>query len=301
MLPERKREELEERQYRIVGNHSAVRTCNWLKESLNCREVCYKQKFYGIKSHRCLQMTPALLCNQRCKHCWRDTSFFSEKWGGPVDDPVDIIDGCIEAHRDLIMGFGGNENVPDRKFEEAKNPNQAAISLTGEPMFYPKISGLLKEFHSRDFSTFLVTNGTFPERVQKLEESPTNFYVSMEAPNRKLYQKICNPANDDNWQKLQRTLDLISELNSTNVLRVTAMEGINMNLASSFRNVIESSDFDYVEVKAYMHIGYSQDRLSRESMPKFDKVREFANDICDNSSYNVTNSDEKSRVVLLES
>ncbi|MFB6217075.1 MAG: 4-demethylwyosine synthase TYW1, partial [Candidatus Aenigmatarchaeota archaeon] len=120
MLSDERKEELENRQYRIVGNHSAVRTCNWLKESLRCNDVCYKQRFYGIKSHRCLQMTPALLCNQRCRHCWRDTSFFSSEWEGPVDDPEEIIEGSIEAQRELISGFGGNDDVPEEKLEEAK-------------------------------------------------------------------------------------------------------------------------------------------------------------------------------------
>ena len=48
--------------YRLVGNHSAVKTCHWARKSLSTggRENCYKQKFYGVPSHRCLQMTPSL-------------------------------------------------------------------------------------------------------------------------------------------------------------------------------------------------------------------------------------------------
>ena len=34
-------------------------------------EMCYKHQFYGISSHRCVQMTPTLRCNQRCLFCWR--------------------------------------------------------------------------------------------------------------------------------------------------------------------------------------------------------------------------------------
>ncbi len=299
MLPEETKKELEDRQYRFVGNHSAVRTCNWLKESLRCDDVCYKQKFYGIESHRCLQMTPALLCNQRCRHCWRDTSFFSSEWEGPVDDPEEIIDGCIEAQRELISGFGGNEEVSKKKLEEAKKPNQAAISLTGEPMFYPRISELIEEFHRRDFTTFLVTNGTFPERIEKLKELPTNLYVSVEAPNKELYREHCHPVEEDSWEKLQKTLELVGNLGTTSVLRITCMEGVNMHLPDEFAELAQEAGFDYVEAKAYMHIGYSQKRLPRETMPSHEDVKKFARELESKSSYEVSDEQKRSRVVLL--
>lgn len=300
MLSEDKKKELEERQYRIVGNHSAVRTCNWLKESLNCRDFCYKQQFYGIKSHRCLQMTPALLCNQRCRHCWRDTSFFSSDWEGPVDGPEDIIDGCIQAQRGLLRGFGGNKNVPGWKYEEALNPNQAAISLIGEPTMYPRISGLVKEFHRRGFTTFLVTNGTFPDRIRELEDLPTNLYVSLEAPNRKLYRQFCNPVEDGSWERLQETLSMIENMDTTTVLRITCIKGFNMGLAEEFGRLLDRTKFRYIEAKAYMHIGYSQERMPRDAMPSHEEVKNFARELEENSSYQIKDDKVESRVVLLE-
>ncbi|MBQ2486045.1 MAG: 4-demethylwyosine synthase TYW1, partial [Methanomethylophilus sp.] len=59
-------------QYRLYKDHSAVKLCGWLKESLvHCRN-CYKQDFYGIQSHRCLQMTPSINeCTHMCPFCWR--------------------------------------------------------------------------------------------------------------------------------------------------------------------------------------------------------------------------------------
>ena len=59
---------LEHQQYRLVGRHSAVKLCHWLKHSLRGKGVCYKQQFYGIRSHRCLQFTPVVnWCNQACR------------------------------------------------------------------------------------------------------------------------------------------------------------------------------------------------------------------------------------------
>ncbi len=53
-IPDRVKEKLEKQQYRIAGSHSAVKTCTWLKHSLKGEGECYKSKFYGIDSHRCL-------------------------------------------------------------------------------------------------------------------------------------------------------------------------------------------------------------------------------------------------------
>ena len=62
----------------------------WTKECLRGGLSCYKNTFYGIDTAGCLEMSPALTCNQRCQHCWRDTSIFSNEWEGPVDEPDDI-------------------------------------------------------------------------------------------------------------------------------------------------------------------------------------------------------------------
>ena len=33
--------------YRLVGNHSAVKTCGWTKSMIRGQGGCYKLKFYG--------------------------------------------------------------------------------------------------------------------------------------------------------------------------------------------------------------------------------------------------------------
>ena len=49
---------LEKASYEIVGNHSAVEICGWTKKGMkDGSSGCYKQKFYGIRSHQCTQMT----------------------------------------------------------------------------------------------------------------------------------------------------------------------------------------------------------------------------------------------------
>ena len=53
-------------------NHTAAQTCGWTANALRGEGRCYKNTFYGIQSHRCIQMTPVVKCNERCVFCWRD-------------------------------------------------------------------------------------------------------------------------------------------------------------------------------------------------------------------------------------
>ena len=71
LIPQDLQEALQRQHYALFG-HSAVKLCHYTKASIKNEKVCYKQKFYGIESHRCLQMTPAtVFCNQQCIFCWR--------------------------------------------------------------------------------------------------------------------------------------------------------------------------------------------------------------------------------------
>ncbi|MGB2581833.1 MAG: hypothetical protein WBD03_05115, partial [Thermoplasmata archaeon] len=82
-------EHLEKQQYRIVGGTGAVKLCHWMRQKLIHGRACYKEEFYGISSHRCLQMTPAVnICNFRCLFCWRFhgmTGFEGVRYPEPED------------------------------------------------------------------------------------------------------------------------------------------------------------------------------------------------------------------------
>ncbi len=217
-----------------------------------------------------------------------------------MDEPEEIVEGSIEKHRDLLSGFGGNDSVSGEMLEEAMNPNQVAISLTGEPMMYPKISGLVKEFDSRDFSTFLVTNGTFPSRIENLEVEPTNLYISLESTSKEKYHEFNKPVQENLWEKLMRSLDKINSLGSNTVCRITAINGHNMDDPEGFVDLLDRGGFDFVEVKGYMHVGDSMERLDRNCMPGHGKVESFAEEIAEISGYERKDDNEPSRVVLLE-
>src|SRR4030065_2833334 len=135
--------------YRLVGSHSAVKTCMWVGKSLKSGGLnhCYKQRFYGIPTHRCLQMTPSIgHCTQSCVFCWRPTpEVLGFNWDQTrkiivCDDPKEIVTNAILNHRKLIYGYGGKSEIKEHLFKEALNPIHAAISLEGEPTLYPHLS-----------------------------------------------------------------------------------------------------------------------------------------------------------------
>ena len=302
MIPELKKKDLEKQGYRLVGNHSSIKVCLWTKKCIRNEDVCYKNTFYGINSNRCVQMTPSLFfCNHRCLHCWRDIDFTLPKWKGPVDSPKDIIDGCIKEHVKYIQGFKGNPKTNKKNFRDALKPLHFAISLSGEPTFYPKLSELIKELRKRKISSFLVTNGTNPAMLKKLLEKktqPTQLYLTLPAPDEKTYKKVCRPLLKDGWKKILLSLKLIKKFRRS-VIRLTLVKNLNMTKPEKYAELIENSKPKFVEAKAYMWCGFSKQRLAIENMPRHHEIMEFAKKIQENSSYKIIDEKENSRVVLL--
>lgn len=292
---------LKRQKYRIVGAHSAVKICHWTKKSLTEGRVCYKQKFYGIESHRCLQMTPSVAwCTHKCLFCWRPVEH-NEELPSRYDDPKSIIEGCIEAQRELLSGYHGFlDNIDIKKLREAENPTNVAISLSGEPTLYPDLSGLIDEFKKRRFSTFLVTNGTTPKVLSSLESYPENLYITLPASNKHNYERMCNPQIENGWEKLNESLELLPNISTKRkILRLTLVKNYNMDDIKNYSKIIEKANPDFIEAKAYMYVGYSRKRLEIDNMPLYDEILKFCNELEAETGFKTVDSVKESRVALL--
>ena len=280
-------------------NHTAAQTCGWTKNALRGEGKCYKYIFYGIESHRCMQMTPVVKCNERCVFCWRDHAGHAYELGDVEwDDPAAVADASVRLQTKLLSGFGGNDQVPDQVFAEAMEPRHVAISLDGEPTLYPYLPELIEEFHDRDITTFLVSNGTKPEVLAECD--PTQLYVSVDAPDRGTFDDTVKAVEDDAWDRLIDTLDVLAEKEETRtVLRTTLVEGHNMHHPEWYAAMADRADADFVELKAYMHVGHSRGRLDRESMPDHEDVRAFAERMQAFLPHDVLKEVEPSRVAML--
>lgn len=252
-------------------------------------------------------MTPYFGCNCHCLHCWRMHSGDREGlvWKEfpleteEFDEPSEIIDELIEKRKELLSGWRGNPRVDGRKFEEALRPTMMTMSLTGEPTLYPRISELIVEARKRGMITFLVTNGTMPEILEKMDPLPFQLYVSVLAPDKNTYIKVARPLIRDAWERLNKTLELLPSLETRRVLRFTVIKGWNTHNIEGYSKIVEKSKPDFIEVKAYEWVGQSRERLPKEAMPYMRDVEEIAYNIADLTGYEIKGKYEPSGAVLL--
>lgn len=285
--------------YGLVGKHSAVKVCHWTKSELTGGAGCYKGDFYGIKSHQCVQMTPALnSCTENCTFCWRFQGFDSMHISD-VDDPEFILEESIKAHKKLISGFKGNPKVTAERWEEAENPKHIAISLTGEPTLYSRLGEFIELARRRGISTFLVTNGTLPMVLEKLNPLPTQLYVTTAGPTRRIFNEVLNPAIGNAWENFQRTLELLPSLNTRKVIRHTLVKDVNMPYIDEYARLDSIAQPDFIESKGYVHVGQSITRLGIENMPSHDYILEFSRELGSRLGYQLSGERRDSRVTLL--
>jgi tRNA wybutosine-synthesizing protein 1 len=304
---------LKKQGYHWVGRHSATKKCKWLHESLVRNRPCYKEQFYGIQSHRCLQMSPAVLnCLTYCLHCWRAMpEDIGLSWDrvlhGGWDEPEKIAIGLLQEHRRILSGYKAqvlSGIVDEKRYREALHPNQIAMSLSGEPTLFSHLGGLIRSFLEKGCTVFLVTSGVLPKALKTLNEEgnePTRLYVSLTAPDKETYLRLNRPISEDLWSALMRSLDLLGKFRCTTVLRLTVLKGVNMGSEdiNRFAELLVRSGCREVEVKGYMHIGFSTTRLSEQNMPLFSEVKGFSEKLCDASGYRLKAEAPESRVVLL--
>lgn len=294
------KQKLEEQGYRFTGENSAIKICEWCREAIRGNNFCYKQKFYGIESNRCIQMTPNVFkCTENCDFCWRTVDYkknINIKW----DKPKQIFENSIKEQKELLIGFYGSKKLNNKKkLEKAMEPNQFAISLTGEPAMYPYLPKFIDIIKKNNMTAFLVSNGTIPKMIKKLtNHQPTNMYITLAANNEKMYNNVCNPVINNGWEKLNKSLRLLKEFN-TSVLRLTLIKSLNMKNPKKYAKIIDKTKPTYIEAKAFMAIGGARERLGVQYMPTHKNSKEFAKKIQKHSSYKIKQEKQDSRVVLL--
>jgi tRNA wybutosine-synthesizing protein 1 len=300
--------DFEKKQYGFY-EEASIQVCEWNKKSIrtNGKKHCYKKDFYGADTLSCHQIAPTTFwCNNSCIFCWRPKEYME---GKPIKtiSPEKMIENLIEKRKKLLQGFYGSvkESVVNKA---TMNQKHWAISLSGEPTLYkqlPKLISLIKKRKGTE-TVFLVTNGQNPEMLWKLKETkslPTQLYVSMEAPNEKLFKRITSNKEKNGWKKYLKTLAILSLLNTRTVIRLTLIKGLNDSdkLVKEFAEIIEASKPDFVEVKSYMWIGFSRKRLKKENMPTHKETKAFTKKLLKLlTSYKLENEKKDSRIILLK-
>jgi len=168
------------------------------------------------------------------------------------------IKSCIHSKEEIEELITRELTTPDEIMQahsEAMNPNHAAISLDGEPLLYPEMSGLLKEFRKRKITSFIVTNSTLPEKVKSLDAFPSQMYFTLPAPNEKIYKKVCRPMIKDGWNRILESFSIIESLPCRTLVRLTAVKELNLylddNLIRDYIKLIEKANPHFFEIKGF--------------------------------------------------
>lgn len=267
--------------YSIVGSHSGVKICRWTKSALRGRGSCYKFSFYGINSHQCMESTPSLSCSNKCVFCWRHgTNPVGTTWRWVVDPPDLIFNGIKENHYKKIKMMRGVPGVRAERFAEAMRIRHCALSLVGEPIFYPHINEFLEMLHRERISSFLVCNAQHPDQLAALKHV-TQLYVSIDASNKESLRKIDRPLHRDFWERFQRCLEILREkrFRQRTVFRLTLVKGFNIDdEVAGYADLVEKSLPCFVEVKGVTYCGTSTSSsagLSMANVPFYAEVCDF--------------------------
>ena len=72
-----------------------------------------------------------------------------------------------------------------------------------------------------------------------------------------------------------------------------------MHNIKEYSELIKMSSADFVEAKAYMHVGSSRERLKTTNMPSFKEIKKFSSELALELGWEIINEHEPSRVCLL--
>ena len=267
--------------YSIIGSHSGVKICRWTKSALRGRGSCYKYSFYGIKSHLCMETTPSLSCSNKCVFCWRHgTNPVGTTWRWKIDPPELIYAGAKEAHLKKIKTMKGVPGVRAERFQEAMKIRHCALSLVGEPIFYPRINEFVELLHADKISSFLVCNAQHPDQLEALKVV-TQLYVSIDASNRESLRRVDRPLHRDFWERFMRCLDIIRVKRNRmrTVYRLTLVKGFNIeDEVEGYADLVERGLPCFIEIKGVTYCGTSSSAgagLTMQNVPFYEEVTTF--------------------------
>lgn len=267
--------------YTIIGTHSGVKICRWTKSALRGRGSCYKFSFYGIKSHLCMETTPSLSCSNKCVFCWRHgTNPVGTTWRWQIDPPEMIFEGAKEGHYKKIKMMRGVPGVRAERFQEAMRIKHCALSLVGEPIFYPHINEFVDMLHQEKISSFLVCNAQHPDQLAALRPV-TQLYVSIDASNAESLRKIDRPLHRDYWQRFTRCLDILRDkrFRMRTVFRLTLVKGFNIDEeVEGYADLVARGLPCFVEIKGVTYCGTSSSAgagLTMQNVPFYNEITTF--------------------------
>jgi tRNA wybutosine-synthesizing protein 1 len=103
----------------------------------------------------------------------------------------------------------------------------------------------------------------------------TQLYLSVDAPDKETLKKVDVPLFSDYWERLNQSLEYCKEKKYRTAVRLTCVKNVNMENLEGYKELILKAEPDFIEIKGYMHVGASRQRLNRENMPSHIEIKEF--------------------------
>ncbi len=184
---------------------------------------------------------------------------------------------------------------PEERWQEALDPKHVAISLSGEPTLYRQL----------------------PAAHRSLQREGL-YNISREQRYKSRYACPLPPVPDVCLARCTGSGDLYCCMSPAGGLLGTGKrepcpagnttfrsadhpcQGFNDFAPEKYAAILQDSGASFVEVKGYMYLGYSRNRLVRENMPEHERVRSFAEKIAAACDYRIKDENILSRVVCLE-
>ena len=141
------------------------------------------------------------------------------------------------------------------------------------------------------------------KRLVDEDALPTQVYLSTNAADYDSFIRINKPRYDDSLKRWNQSLEILSKMDTRSVLRMTLIRDHNNSeeMIPVFADLIKRSNVHFVEVKSYMHIGRSTNRLQRSDMLDYTEVQHFASQLAKKSQiFDVMDESEASRIVVLQ-
>lgn len=264
---------------------------------------CYKHTFYGINSHQCMEHTPNVSCANKCVFCWRNhINPVALSWKFDQDDPEAILEESLSKHYATIERQCLSPNALESRKREARQVRHCALSLVGEPVAYPRIAEFVAGLHRRRISSFLVTNGQFPDALRALP-MVTQLYVSCDGVSKESLQKVGRPLFRDFWERYLHALGILRSRRERTVCRLTMLRGVTMDAPEEWANLLNEAAPDFVELKgATLAPVFDKHGLTTHNMPTFLESKAFAESLANvMPGYGLACEHEHSNAILLAS
>ena len=130
---------------------------------------------------------------------------------------------------------------------------------------------------------------------------PTQLYVSVNTPNKKLYEKFHRSSKKDAWEKLNETLGILATLSCRTIFRMNLVRDLNMVEPENYAKMIKKSNPSFVEIKGFMSVGFARQRLGYDRMPTNKEMEDFIEKLLKElgKDWKLLDSHERSRAYVL--